>query len=86
VLVELLSFAISGFCSAVVSLTSKCVYPVTCDRMAYMYNYTITSYKVSVKYMSNAILLCVKWKMEWNGIVQACYVQYCTDDRTFDIM
>jgi hypothetical protein len=30
--------------------------------------------------------MLVKWKMEWNGIVQACYIQYSTDDRIYDAL
>ena len=36
------------------------------------------------KYMSNACQIDVRWNLEWNGIVQACYIQYSTNDYTSD--
>jgi hypothetical protein len=31
--------------------------------------------------MSNACRIDVRWNLDWNGIVQACYIQYSTDDE-----
>jgi hypothetical protein len=27
----------------------------------------------------------IRWNWNWNEIVQACYIQYSTDDDTFDV-
>jgi hypothetical protein len=30
--------------------------------------------------------MAVNWNLEWNGIVQACYIRYSTDDWVSDTM